>query len=169
MNPESFNLVQVVIDEDGYDPSEVAFELEKVRNGRESILWDKAEERGHTLEAKFDSLYHQLSQQKDQPLLIFDTCSHSGGTLAPVLHFFDVIGYKKMKVITANTPGKNSSIRSDKVIDNNAKMKSCYPFGNASGVKKGKDINTELDFSANRKWVLKSRQEIRKIIQDKGK
>ncbi len=44
---------------------------------------------------EFKSVYHNLMEDKDQPLLLFDTCVHSGDSLKPVLRALKKSGIKK--------------------------------------------------------------------------
>ena len=118
---------------------------------------------------KFSDTYTRLMGEKDQPLVLFDTCSHTGQTLIPLLSMLKNLNFTNFKVLTASRPDFVSTIKTDKILDRRALLHNCYPFGSNSLVKKGKDIISERDDSANKARGVTMRREIRQIIRDQGK
>ena len=142
--------------------AEVNRDLEKIATTGRSPIFDRFNKQIRTVADEFIEKY---KIPKDGPVLVFDTCSHTGETLNAVTNMLGMGGYD-VRVLTANDADR---IHTEKRLDRNAIMTSCYPFGTDSGVEKGDKITSFLDEGADREGVVASRQEIRKIIRDQGK
>lgn len=117
---------------------------------------------------RFEELFAKLSKEKDAPLVFFDTCAHTGMTARAVLYVLENAGFTDIGLITANAPDEEAGLRPLAVIDRNAKMTSCYPFGDETLVRKTDDLVTERDPDGRQYVGNLMRQEIRQIVQDEG-
>lgn len=133
---------------------------------------EDTEEQEENIKNQFENIYKKLNDDKDKPLAIFDTCIHTGSTIAPVIHFFERNGYSDLRVVIANTNSDYSDVYIDKNLDDNAKRISCYPFSlgkNSSGVTKHDDyVVSSYNDVSERDLVVKSRKEIRQIVRNEG-
>lgn len=138
-------------------------DLEEVDRTGTSPLAKKFKERIKELAEDFVNRY-KISTEN--PVLLFDTCSHTGDTIRAVGSMLQEAGYD-LRVITAND---SHSLTMDQRIDMNAKLNYCYPFGIDSGVEKSlTNITSSRDITANTERVAASRRDIRKIIKNRGK
>ncbi|MCB9808780.1 hypothetical protein H6776_00070 [Candidatus Nomurabacteria bacterium] len=112
-----------------------------------------------------DNLYPGLAQSKANPILVFDTCSHSGKTLRNVRNALNAFDYKNLKIVTANEPSEESSDLVDHSLADADTMVSCYPFGRASGVKKDETLPSQVH-KEYREIPAQARKEIREIIKE---
>lgn len=118
---------------------------------------------------KFIATYPELMKAKDEPLVLFDTCSHSGSTIIPLHVMLQAIGFSDVRVLTANEPNYVSPVQTDAELDKFAKLEVCYPFGNDTLIKKGRDIVSEPNQDGSREVGNMIRHEIREIIRRRGK
>lgn len=89
---------------------------------------------------RFEEVYTQLAKEKDKPLVIFDTCSHTGGTINDIVEVLDLAGFTDIRIITANSPDPTSGITPATRIDKYTRLTSCYPFGQDDLIEKGTDV-----------------------------
>lgn len=115
---------------------------------------------------QFLKAHPELMKRKKEPLVLFDTCSHSGYTLRSVNYIFSKLGFQDIRIITAHSPDDTSGIEADKDISEGEHFKSCYPFGHASGVKKGENVVSERDKNEEQSVINEERREIKQIIHD---
>lgn len=100
-------------------------------NRSQGLLSPEAARSDEQIQDEFEDRYHVLLEDKEQPLMVFDTCSHSGSTLSPILRVLENSGFKK--VITVLASNHRCDITPDKVL---LSVGSCYPFGADSAVLK---------------------------------
>lgn len=161
LNPEPLEFGNFLKDEN-ISGREAAKDMREVEKNGSSPLLNKFNKKITSLADEFIKKY---KIEKGNPILVFDTCSHTGETINAVTNMLRAGGYE-VRIVTAN--GANV-LETDKSLDGNAIMTSCYPFGKDSGVKKGDELTSSLDEKADREPVVTSRLEIRKIIKDEGK
>ncbi len=77
---------------------------------------------------ELESTYTALVKDKDKPLLVFDSCIHTGDTLSPVVDTLDEAGFKNVLVGTIGLPDQESTVRADFIITYDEPSKGCYPF-----------------------------------------
>jgi hypothetical protein len=118
---------------------------------------------------KFKQTYTDLIEEKNEPIVFFDTCSHTGKTLVPILGAIKHIGFTDVRVITAARPNMVSPVEVDTHIDKKTKLHQCYPFGLDDLVIKGSDIISERNDDDDGLAGSIIRKEIRQIVRDKGK
>lgn len=163
INPDGFFAPKLVMEENKISRKDQMFDaMVYERTGRSAIgelIAEKIVQLGEDFGEKFKNI------DIDEKLAIFDTCSHTGHTLLPVVATLDQAGYD-LEIITARTSDDDSEVQSDKSLDANAKLASCYPFGRASGIAKGSDMVSSRDLRADRDDVVRARKEIREIIKN---
>lgn len=86
-----------------------------------------ARERGEILR-EFETVYRQLNKDKNQPVLVFDSCLHSGNTLEPVVRAMDDLGFSDVRVGSVNPADYGSKVKTDFYITTARPEKGCYPF-----------------------------------------
>lgn len=146
------------------DPHEIgSFLSELMETGRPPI--QKTEE---DIIERFMTVYPDLTKDIDKPLVVFDTCAHTGKTLQPVLDILEKVGFEDIRTITANTPDYSSEIEPAAVIDTRTHLRSCYPFGEDSLVAKTKDVVSKPDPQGDQYLGNQARQEIRSIIRERN-
>ena len=74
------------------------------------------------------SKYKYLLKFKNKPVLLFDTCSHTGDTLLSVKRMFQMAGFTDVRTATASVPEKYSGVKSVIKFDD-ANLNLCNPFG----------------------------------------
>ncbi len=160
INPESVE-IDSFFKRQNVSSRELRKDISIVKETGKSPLLEKFNEEV-VLKAKDFIEKYKISKEK--PVLIFDTCSHTGETLRAVVNLLVAAGYET-RVLTAN---EADNMRTDKRLDGNTRLTSCYPFGKDSGVEKGDDLTSNLDENADREDVVRSRSEIRRIIKNRG-
>ncbi len=122
---------------------------------------------------KLQSSYPYLITHKEDPLLIFDTCIHSGTTLKPLLFTLKENGFSKVKTCIVHRVPEDAGTL--KLIDFEIFQKTpylrCHPFGQESSFHKYYDSVTST-FSNDKEGIARSkklRNEIRQIIKEQLK
>lgn len=77
---------------------------------------------------EFQTAYRALLNDKDQEVMIFDSCLHSGDTLSPVVDTMKKSGFKKLVLGSVNPPDPKSKIQTQYFITSHRPEKGCYPF-----------------------------------------
>jgi len=119
---------------------------------------------------RFEEVFVGLRHDKDKPLVLFDTCSHTGGTIENILAVLDAAGFEDVRVITANSPDPSSGVVPAAKIDKYTRLTSCYPFGRDEVVVKGTDVTSKR--TRNTRELLMGnvlRKEIRRIVASMGR
>lgn len=125
------------------------------------------------IKQEFREAYPQLMRDKDKPLLVFDTCIHSGETVLPVKELLRQLGFKDVRVGTIEDPPTQSVISADFYMreEGDAPAGLCRPFGHESSVHKTYDNvrSTRVNDPQAREQAQALRKEIQRIMQEKGK
>jgi hypothetical protein len=77
---------------------------------------------------EFESIYPKLVADKDKPILVFDTCIHSGDTLSPLVKTLENMGFTDVRIGSVNPAEEGSSVQTDFYITHRRPEKGCYPF-----------------------------------------
>lgn len=121
------------------------------------------------VEEEFAATYRQLMEDKEKPVLIFDSCIHSGNTLEPVKKTMEGLGFEKLLVGSINPSGPSASVQTDFFITRNRPEKGCYPFDRDRMIEKtlySVSSNPTTD-AEHRARAVRLRLEIKKVMQDK--
>lgn len=102
---------------------------------------------------------------KEEQLLIFDTCIHTGKNMRPIIDFFEGKGFKNIKVGVASNERNNSHIKPDLVC---GYKYGCFPFSdfdrNAFKSSPGKlFIRPKRSY---REEIVEVRKEVKYIFED---
>lgn len=134
-------------------------------------LPDASRTREH-IEKEFAQHYPQLMQDKNKPVLIFDSCVHSGGTLSSVKDVFRRLGFADVRIGTVQDAPMKSSVSPDFYIkeEDDTPANECHPFGFEKLVKKTYDkVYSERNPDPIAlKQAQNLREEIKRIVQEKG-
>jgi hypothetical protein len=164
LNPDGFNPQFVRTPELQRDP---LLRMVMKNNNVAIIGGDKRSEEAITQDIadRFDEVFVRLRDQKDKPIVVFDTCSHTGGTIENILAVLEEAGFLDVRIITANSPDADSGIIPDAKLDKYTRLRSCYPFGKEEMVVKGTDVTTRRSRDPQATMVSAvMRDEIRRII-----
>lgn len=115
------------------DVDNMIFNAELTGRGNRSLnfLTPEAARTDEQIQDEFEGRYHVLLEDKEEPLMVFDTCSHSGSTISPVLRVLENSGFNNITTVLASD--HRCDVSPDKVLISSA---SCYPFGVDSAVLK---------------------------------
>lgn len=128
--------------------------------------FDRFLQREDEIRNRFSEVYTHLMEKKTEPLVLFDTCSHTGDTIRSVHDTLLDLGFTDVRIITANSPDDVSGIEAAKDISKGTSFTLCYPFGNKSGVKKRDDVVSVRDTGQDQADINGIRNEIKQIIHD---
>lgn len=123
---------------------------------------------------RFLEVFTKLTKDKDKPLVVFDTCLHTGSSVQPILDVLKEAGFSDVKVVAAMSHDRESEIAVDTTLDNHTYFKTCNPFGVDDLVKRNDDVLSVKVKDGDRQpgYVADGplvRQEIRNIIKDEGR
>ena len=127
------------------------------------------------IEKEFQETYQQLLEDKDKSVMIFDTCSHTGDSIAPVKEMFDKNGFKDLKIGTINRPDDESKIKADFSINDKDHHEygeeNCYPFFLDLMIQKTFDhvYSKVSDDPNHRKIATLLRREIKRVMKEELK
>lgn len=149
---------------------------EEVEEILDDCAWkNDAEENPHQVRTReeimreFQDTYKKLMKDKDQPMLVFDTCIHSGGSLGPVKKVLDDSGFSDVRIGAVNPSEEGSKVKTDFYITTRRPEMGCYPFDRDRIIEKTFDhvySKTTTD-QHKRERSIRLRQEIKKIMQKK--
>jgi rhodanese-related sulfurtransferase len=77
---------------------------------------------------ELEDTYTALVADKEKPLLVFDSCIHTGDTLSPVLETLHDAGFSNVVVGSINQSDRHSKVKADFYITNSTPANGCYPF-----------------------------------------
>lgn len=117
---------------------------------------------------EFQETYDRLLADKDKPVLVFDSCIHSGDTLLPVKKIMESSGFKNIIVGSINPVGWGSRVRTDFSVTNKEPEKGCYPFDKDRMIEKVFEhvYSRKTDDPQKRQLSIELRQEIKRIIEE---
>jgi hypothetical protein len=166
--PEESQPGYFFVNPDGFKTEQSADQADGIDN-----VWDmlagNTPRTSEEISQEFQARYGRLLEQKDAPLLLFDTCMHSGDSIRPVLEEFKDNGFSDVRIGLANPPEHDQSgVDVDWSLTRTKTMKECYPYDRDVIVKKGMDsVSTKLnDCKEDRAFSLQIRKEIKKIMEN---
>lgn len=126
------------------------------------------------LTKEFEQVYKNLSQAKEQPLLVFDTCIHSGNSLYPIKEFLKKNGFSDVRLAAVKTHRQDSKalVQPDLIIGQDSlkegATRGCRPFGDGSLVEKNSEhiYCTPAQDVRKRQLAQQSKKEIKQAIRE---
>lgn len=169
VNPDGFDSLEKAKQQTGMSSSSMLLDQMMFADTGESLILSKAMEIDKEIKKQFEQAYNKLEKQKDKPLVVFDNCIHSGMTIVPVISYLNKNGYDDIRIVIGETSNDRSPLKINKEFTDKVRFVACNVFGRDLGVQKD-DENTYsgYDKDANRKKVIQCREEIRRIVQNKG-
>src|SRR3989338_1966564 len=109
-----------------------------------------------------------LLADKDKPVLVFDSCIHSGDTLDPVKKTMEEAGFEDIMIGSINPVGRRSRVRTDFHITSKDPEKGCYPFDKDRMIEKVFDhvYSQRTSDPQKRQLSIELRKEIKRIIDE---
>ncbi|MEK9151753.1 MAG: hypothetical protein AAB692_00100 [Patescibacteria group bacterium] len=161
INPKGFksrdSLTDAELQDAGYDAAVKDDRVERIetaRNRKEII-------------AEFKQVYKKLYADNKEPVLLFDTCLHSGKTLYSVVEAFKAMGFTNLKVGSVNRADRGSKVQTDFHITDRHPHGGCYPFDQDRLIEKTFEHVYSMPADDPRKKAMGAelRQEIKKIME----
>jgi len=123
------------------------------------------------VDEEFTNTYTELSTQKDLPLMIYDTCLHTGRTIYPLTKLLEAQGFTKVEVATASAAKDGALLQSNnEVVMDGVGMCDPFGYGDFQGVAMTEgSLLSRPDAISQRRGAAALRKEIRQIIRDQGK
>jgi len=167
MNPEGFDVAQKIHNDEISVKKIRDFEEFDMEQEKQDFVLHLANNYTEEINEQFTNVYPSLLNDKEKPIAVFDNCIHSGNTIIPIIHYLHKSGFKDIRVVIGDTYHDRSPVKIDKEFSSNIKSITCGLLGTDTGVEKSEDkLFSDRDESANRKHVVQSREEIRRIVKD---
>ncbi len=80
------------------------------------------------IDSDFLTTYPRLAKSKEAPLLLIDTCIHSGETIRPVLNTLNRVGFTDVRLGVMDGSSNTSDIQPDLILVDGQPLGGCYPF-----------------------------------------
>lgn len=128
----------------------------------------RVEEDFSDLKEEFFEKYKNIDL--DEPILLYDACIHSGGTMSDVKKFFDYLGFKDVRVaitsVSDDFPEEKRSEIDLICLDHRAKA-GCHPFGHPTYIKEtGSLLSKAADNQESRERGKLEHQRIKDVFKD---
>lgn len=121
------------------------------------------------VDEEFSKVYKRLVADREKPILIFDSCIHSGDTLTPVIESLKRVGFKDVHVGSINPADLGSKVQNDYFITREHPERGCYPFDRDRMIEKTLNhvYSERTSDPAKMKRSVELRREIKDIIKEK--
>lgn len=118
--------------------------------------------------AEFEKAYPKLMADKNEPILVFDTCIHSGDSLYPVTQALKKLGFKDTKIGAVNPSPKEAKVSTDFFITKQDPEMGCYPYDRDRLIEKTFEhvYSKRTDDDEKRNMGIELRKEIKKIMEE---
>ncbi len=120
-----------------------------------------------------DNTYKHLVRDSALPLLVYDTCMHSGDTILKIKKRFTNMGFNDIRIGVSSKSHGGNIVDIDLVASSEALVRGCYPFGKGSLVQRPSDggvLSTRNDYTfrgiENVQRAKDERGEMKRIIVD---
>jgi hypothetical protein len=118
--------------------------------------------------ADLEDTYKKLMLDKDKPVMVFDTCIHSGKSLQPVREYLDKAGFSDIRIGSINPAEANARVQTDFYVTEDEAEKGCYPFDREKIIEKTFDSVYSRATTDPEKISrsMRLRKEIKRIVTD---
>lgn len=115
-------------------------------------------------------VYKHLLEDKEKPVVVFDSCLHEGETMQPVIETLKLVGFQDLRVVVVNPDylSPSSPVQPDYFLTQERSSKPCYPFDEDRLVEKTYNHVYSLPTNDPERLQKASelRAEIRKIVRE---
>lgn len=162
MNPKGFKAQEELT------PDEISEIIDDCEWKGDIGEWPDQVRNNAEIKQEFENTYTRLMADKDKPVLIFDSCIHSGGSLEPVKRAFDDSGFSDSRIGSINPPDPDSRVETDFYITTRRPEKGCYPFDRDRMIEKTFDhvYSRKVTDPRRRERSARLRQEIKMIVKE---
>lgn len=117
---------------------------------------------------EFHEKYKLLVADKEKPVLIFDSCIHSGDTLLPMKKIFKESGFTDLRIGSVGPADRGSSVKDDFHLTTQRPVQGCYPFNRDFMVEKtfSSSASKPTKIEERRARSIRLRKEIKKIMNE---
>lgn len=130
LNPKGFKAKETLTDMEVADIAYESMEKDDIDEGMESVR--SREE----ILAEFQKTYSALMRDKEKPVMVFDSCLHTGNTLEPVIESMKASGFDHLVVASVNPSEEGSKVSTDFYITTQRPEMGCYPFDRDRAINK---------------------------------
>ncbi|EKE25230.1 MAG: hypothetical protein ACD_5C00244G0004 [uncultured bacterium] len=159
MNPNGF-----VTDEE----TEYEWSYYNMKAAYKDDILDSEDARSYQeIEEDFKNTFKKLHHDKDKPVLIFDTCIHSGDSLKNILSTMEDAGFQDVMISVASN-NHEAMVEIDHCCHDKELRKGCYPFDRDQAIKKTfSSVVSQRNNDVDMYHSNQIRKEIREIISSK--
>lgn len=120
------------------------------------------------IEEEFQEIYKHLIKDKTNPVLVFDTCIHSGQSITSVKDILEKNGFTEVLTGTVNPTQPDSKVKSDFYISPTISDKYCHPFDRDGMIEKTFEhvYSKGTGDLKKRERAIRLRKEIKRIVQE---
>ena len=118
------------------------------------------------IDVEFTNTYRKLIQEKDQKLLIYDTCIHTGGTMQAVKDTLDSLGFENVSFASTAryVANKDCRVSIDFFTRDYVPSKGCDIFGMDLTINKEGNVVSGV-WREDSDWKSRSREVRRELIE----
>lgn len=120
------------------------------------------------VEEEFATRYRRLMDHKAGPVLLFDTCIHTGNSLEVVRDTLARLGFTDLRIGSVNPSDPGATVMTDFAVRTRPAVRACYPFDKDRLVEKTLDsVSSRGTPDATKRAAARLlRDEIRNIIRE---
>jgi hypothetical protein len=165
LNPKGFKATKNMSRDEIYD------EVMHCLDTQDNIDFPSTRRGDTEIDEEFAIVYTRLVADKDKPILVFDSCIHSGHSLLPVKESMDRQGFSDVRIGAINPSDYGSAVNTDFFITQEKPTRGCYPFDHDRSIEKTFDhvYSTETTDPQRRNAAAVLRKEIKRIVRQKAK
>ena len=162
MNPKGFKAKEDLTNE---EIDEILDSCKKKKDIQESAKKIRSKEK---ILQELEDVYKNLMHDKDKPLLVFDTCIHSGDSLDSVKKTLIQSGFSDIRIGAVQPSKVNARVTTDYYATQEIPQKECVPFGKDYMVHKTFNhvYSVVTKDALERESSVELRKEIKKIMTD---
>lgn len=162
MNPKGFKAKEDLSEE---EIAQIAMEC-AMKGDAEEVPQARSREE---IMKDLEDTYKLLFKDKEKPVLVFDSCIHSGKTLAPVKETLEAAGFTDLEIGSVNpTDSFSAKVKTDFYITSRRPEKGCYPFDRDRIIEKtfNRVYSQKNADPKARARAIRLREEIKKVMQE---
>lgn len=122
-----------------------------------------------TVQDEFERTYKSLLDNKDEPVMVFDTCIHTGDAMERVARAFKEGGFSDLRIGSINPPDfDDSKVKADFFITRQRPRYGCFPFDKDRIIEKTFDhvFSYPTSDKERRAKSIQLRGEIQRIMRE---
>jgi len=130
----------------------------------------KAPKTQEEIDSEFKETYSRLLQDKENPILLFDICIHTGNSLRSIIIELEEVGfdYKNIKVGLVHNTTNATEIKPELVIMDEMPTFECHPFDEDRMIRMtfGRTSSKPNEDTPSKERSMRLRKEIKRIVNE---